>query len=314
MKVKKVIKIVILIILVLLLLIISSHIIKNTITKIQVNNIKKDLDEISSYKVSYVILEINPKILLEITNDIVTNKTCLNKDCEESLTDLDLNGKNLKVATTTFYEEATSKGFDTSNGVTVSTSDSNFKEEIEELEYVNYNVITKEEENDVLNELNIKEEILNKKNEYNKKLIDIYKKDSDYDKYYSCDEENNDVKCYITSKFEKELSELFVITNLNTIINNARNLNRILDKFNVKYEYQNSFGVKDIIAIEANGTYLSFGNDYQISSSDSDGSYHSIHYNFPYLDLDDSLLPLIKFNLIDSSYDVNDLIVKGEEY
>ena len=57
MKVKKVIKIVILIILVLLLLIISSHIIKNTITKIQVNNIKKDLDEISSYKVSYVILE-----------------------------------------------------------------------------------------------------------------------------------------------------------------------------------------------------------------------------------------------------------------
>lgn len=311
-KKRKKLKIVVAVILLLILSLITFHFISNIISKKQVESLRKNIEEISSYKTSYVIIEINPKILIELTGDKVTNKVCLNDDCENVFGDLDLSNTELKETITMLYETAKAKGIDTSNGVKLSTTDTNLQKITEDLNYVTYNILTTEEENSILNELDNKEELEEKKNEYNKKLIDIYKEDSDYDKYYTCIEENNNIKCYITSNFENDLSEIFDLTNLNTIINNARNLNRILDKFNVQYHYNNSFGVKDIYEINANGTYLWFGND--LSYTGENSNYQEIHYNFPYLEIDESLLPLIKLNLIDSTYDTKDLISKGQEY
>lgn len=313
-KKRRKIKIVLAIVILLVLSLVSFYFVNNIISKKQVENLRKNIEEISTYKTSYVIIEINPKILIEFTGDKVTNKTCLNDDCENIFGDLDLNNIGLKETITTLYETAKTKGIDTSNGVKLSTTDSNLQKIVDEFNYVTYNIITNEEENSVLNELKNTEEINRKKNEYNKKLIDVYKEDSDYGKYYTCIEEKNSIKCYITSNFEDELSEVFNITNLNTIINNVINLNRILDKFNVQYHYNNSYGVKDIYEISANGKYLWYGYDLSYSGSDSNGNYQNVHYNFPYLKIEDKLLPLTKFNLIDSTYNTDDLIVMGTEY
>ena len=320
-KFKKFGKIIIIVIFLLILSLITFHFINNFISKKQIESFRKNIEEISSNEISYVIIEINPKVLIELTGDKVTNKICLNSDCESAFKSLDLKNKELKETITILYDTAKIKGIDVSNGVKLSTTNIKLQEFIEDLDYVTYNIITADEESDILENLENKEDIKEKKNEYNKKLINIYKEDSDYGKYYTCKEENNTIKCYITSDFEKDLSEIFNITNLNTIINNARNLNRVLDKFNVQYNYQDSFGVKDIYEIKANGTYLTYGHDLDYGVSDANGNSNNIHYNFPYLEIDNhflgienQLLPLIKLNLVDSTYDTNDLIMLGNEY
>lgn len=313
-KSKNPLKIIIIVIFLLILSLITFHFINNFISKRQTESFQKNIEEISLNKISYVIIEINPKVLIELTGDKVTNKICLNSDCESVFKSLDLKNKELKETITILYDTAKIKGIDVSNGVKLSTTDIKLQKITEDLDYVTYNIITADEENNILENLENKEDIREKKNEYNKKLINIYKEDSDYGKYYTCKEENNTIKCYITSDFENELSEIFNMTNLNTIINNVRNLNRILDKFNVQYNYQDSFGVKDIYEINANGTYLTYGNDLGYGGSDANGTYHEIHYNFPYLEIENKLLPLIKLNLVDSTYDTNDLIILGTEY
>ncbi len=307
-KKKKILLIIFTAFLLLILSLILFHFINNIISKKQVERLRKNIEEISSYKTSYVIIEINPKILIELTGDKVTNKICLNSDCENVFGNLILNNMKLKETINTLYETAKTKGIDTSNGVKLSTTDTNLQKVTEGLDCVTYNILTTEEENSILNELENKEEIEKKKNEYNKKLLDIYKTDSDYGKYYTCKEGENNIKCYITSNFENDLSEVFNITNLNNIINNVRNLNRILDKFNVEYHYNNSYGVKDIYEISANGKYLWLGNDLSYTGE------NKVHYNFPYLEIDENLLPLIKLNLVDSTYDNKDLIQMGNEY
>lgn len=311
-KKRKKLKMALAIIFLLILSLVAFHFISNIVSRKQVENLRKNVEKIASYKTSYVIIEINPKILIELTGEKVTNKTCLNPDCENIFGDLDLNNTELKETIITLYETAKEKGIDTSNGVKLSTTDTNLQKITEELNYVTYNIITNEEETNILKELENKDEIEQKKNEYNKKLIDIYKEDSDYGKYYTCKEETNNIKCYITSDFENDLSEIFNLTNLNTIINNVRNLNRILDKFNVQYHYNNSYGVKDVYEISANGTYLWFGND--LSYTGEMSNYQEIHYTFPYLEIEENLLPLTKLNLIDSTYDTKDLIVLGTKY
>jgi len=305
---KKIFKIIMAIFLLLVLLYIVFYIINNIISEKQVENFRKSIEEISLNKKSYVIVEINPKILIELEENKVINKVCLNSDCEKFFEDLSLNSKDLKETIIILYNTAKVKGIDTSNGVNIYTTDTTLQKVTEELNYVNYKVITNEEESTMLSDLENKEEIEEKKKEYNKKLIDVYKEDSDYGKYYTCNEKNNDVKCYITSNFEDELSEVFNIINLNTIVNNVMNLNRVLDKFNVQYNYDNSFGVKNIYEIKVNGKYLWFGNNLSYTGE------NSVHYNFPYLEVDESLLPLNKFNLVDSTYDTKDLILKGTEY
>lgn len=241
MKKRKVLK-VLCIIIVLVALIIGSLAV---ISKIKINNSKKQTTQfiqeynqlVEEEKVSYVMVEINPKAMLEVVNNKITNMKCLNSDCENIL-NIDIKGKTLVDAIELLYETSKDNGIDVSKGVNVSSTNSKIEEKVKDLKYVNYKTITEKEEKDYFEKNNLKDNnsTNNSQENFNNKLFELYKKDPDYNKVYTCSMKENNLQCYITEEFERNLPTQISITNMFYYNEVHQKLMNVLDKFNIEYE------------------------------------------------------------------------------
>lgn len=241
MKKRKVLK-VLCIIIVLVALIIGSLAV---ISKIKINNSKKQTTQfiqeynqlVEEEKVSYVMVEINPKALLEVVNNKITNMKCLNSDCE-NIFNIDIKGKTLVDVIELLYETSKDNGIDISKGVNVSSTNSKIEEKVKGLKYVNYKMITENEEKEYFEKDNLKDNnsTNNMQENFNNKLFELYKKDPDYNEVYTCSMKENNLQCYITEKFERNLPTQISITNMFYYNETHQKLMNVLDKFNIEYE------------------------------------------------------------------------------
>lgn len=309
---KKLFRKIILFMFLLVLCIYGFFFIKNALNSFKSKKVANQIEEIKKDKISYVVIEINPKIIIELKNDKVINTGCLNNDCVCIFENSNITDKNLKSAIETLYEVAKNNGIDVSNGVFVSSKD-NIENELNGLNYVKYNKIDTKEELNYINQVLDNDEIKKQssKENYNKKLLESYEKDFDYGKYYTCII-NDELECYLTDKFIENFSYLLSGNTseeeaLRKIVSNTLEydpiLQRILEKFDVEYKAETFFGIKGITEIKIDNKY------YQLMTSIST-EFASVGASFDIADAEYGtiVLKLQNFNLYNSSYKEEDLI------
>jgi len=307
-KVKKriVIVIVFLIILILISLPFISISIINNNNKKQISEFKNDMELIKKEDVSYAIIEINPKTILEIIDNKVVNKRCLNKDCEIIFNNIDVSNKNILEVIELLYNTSKDHGINVTNGVKVSVTDDKMRDEIINLGYTDYNFVSSNDIKQYLNE----NEIKNIKSD-NEEIFEMLQKDSDYGKLFICNN-NDQISCYITDEFEKEISSA---DSMSQFFITAPKLVRLFDKFNIEYDYSDNYGFINISAINTlNGQYR-IGVDYSKSISyigkegDSvpEGQEERFESSFLEIIPNKALLPLNKFDLYNKTFNENDL-------
>lgn len=327
MKKRKVLK-VLCIIIVLVVLIIGSLAL---ISKIKINNNKKQTTQfiqeynqlVEEEKVSYVMVEINPKAMLEVVNNKITNMQCLNSDCENILT-VDIKGKTLVDAIELLYETSKDNGIDVSKGVSVSSTNSKIEEKVKELKYVNYKTITEKEEKEYFEKNNIKDNnsTNNTQENFNNKLFELYKKDPDYNEVYTCSMEENNLQCYITEEFERNLPTQISITNMFYYNEIHQKLMNVLDKFNIEYENwlddvegDSTIKTNEVKAIKLPDAMHQVGVSYYKGDnfeSNFDFSFNIVidstlevgDYGWSY-----KTLPLSKLELTSSTYSESDIVI-----
>jgi len=196
-KVKKILLIILLIIVLLVVLFFGYRFIKNKIDEKNAEKYSKIVNDVNKDKVSYVFVEINPHLVLTIKDNKVNDIACLNDDCLSIYKDLDVKGKDLDSSIDVIYNVSKEKGFDTSNGIKLSSTDTiNIKnKENITIEYID-TIKEKELLNDVKNNETIKE-VSN--GDYYTRLWNELKKDKDYGNVYTCNmNDNKELECYIT--------------------------------------------------------------------------------------------------------------------
>ena len=321
---KKRLKIAGIIILILILGVIALILFNN----LKIKNSKKDVNKfieeynkLSEEKISYVVVEINPKAILEMINNKITNIGCLNEDCE-NVFNIDIKGKTLNDAVEALYERAKNKGINTSDGVQISSTNNEVKNALENLEYVNYTEINIEKENELLNQVRDNEDMKNKSNEldYNKKLLEFYKNDKDYGTLYTCNIIDNELECYISESFYNNLPGEPSFSNIYTYNADHQKLMNVLEKFNIEYVTNDQdvegFDLFKIIEIEqikikdklydvgicaySSDTETTCNNHIIIESIKESGEYGYLYKG----------LSFAKLNLINKEYDIKDI----EEY
>ena len=228
---------------ILVVLFLGNRFISEKINELKANEFNKKISEIASEKIDYVFIKINPYLLLSMRNGKVHAVTCLNQDCYKIYNDLRLEEKNINESIDIIYNVSKEKGFDTSNGVKVKTTGNI---EIEEKEYVSVERISESTKDEIIS--NIEDiEIENTSNEdYYSKLWEELKKDSDYDKLYTCDMENGELACYLTWK------ELSSEVDIFTKQKKFSEIKYVLEKFGIKTEAKSDYG----ISFDANFIYI----------------------------------------------------------
>lgn len=313
-------------IILLVLIVVLFLFINNLITNYKTNKLKDNINK-TNEEISYVIVEINPKIVLEIINGKVSNTGCLNDDCKTIFNNINVNNKSLKDTIEILYNEAKENNIDVTNGVQVSSS-SNVREEIKDLTYVKVEIITSEEENKILSEVIDNNEIKNKlsKNEVSNNLLELYKKDKDYNKLYTCNIINNELKCYITEEFETVLTyEGETLKEIYEDFRNYQKLENLFDKFNIKYDKGKVEGIdlKLINNVYVNNTkyYLFTGTTYTSTTVSMTGpltepitsSYNKagivLKKNGDFEPFRYEILPFSKFDLVSKSYNEEDVVI-----
>ena len=319
-------------ILLVIFMLLMLNLIKIKISNYNTNKLIEEINTVKENEISYVFVEINPKIVLEFEGDKVIDKSCLNEDCITTFNDLDLENKNINETIDILYNKAKDSGFDTSN-VTISSANPSIEEKVANIEYSTYQNINKEEEKELMNEVIDNTSISNSDNKlnYNEELLEVYKSDSAYGSIYTCSIENNDLACYITEDFYQELSRDTISLNEMLLqFDKVINFMALLDKFNIQYTTSGIEGAEviglDKITLDqiyVNGAYRSWGNISISSSSISvDGSGNaSTTADGAVIQLDDydlgeammygydyHVLPLNKLNLVDCSYNASDVI------
>lgn len=335
---KKLVKNIVFLLLAIALLLIAYVFIESTMTKMNNASLNKKLDKVSS-EITYVIIEINPKMILELKDGKVANTGCLNEDCLTIFKDVNLKDKSIKEATKTLYEEAKKKNVDVSNGVSVQSTNASVEKEVKELEYVNYKKIEKQEEkehiNNVIDNKEIKEE--KNKNKVSNDKLAIYKEDKDYGKLYECKIVDSEPVCYITKSFAKKLTtKNETVSEFMNTLNEMHNLENVLDKFGFDYERGGVEGMSDLVVnrIVANGTSYPLYNGmvYETNvisatpeENNSNKSTYSEYYRsgitiynieweeeFPGR-IHIEIVPLEKIELISRTYDKKDIVTIKDE-
>lgn len=319
-------------ILLVIFMLLMLNLIKIKISNYNTNKLIEEINTVKENEISYVFVEINPKIVLELEGDKVINKSCLNEDCITTFNDLNLENKNINETIDILYNKAKDSGFDTSN-VTISSANPSIEEKVANIEYSTYQNINKEEEKELMNEVIDNTSISNSDNKlnYNEGLLEVYKSDSAYGSIYTCSIENNDLACYIAEDFYQELSRDTISLNEMLLqFDKVIDFMALLDKFNIQYttsgiEGAGVIGLDKITLdqIYVNGGYRSWGNISISSNSISvDGSGNaSTTADGAVIQLDDydlgeamlygydyHVLPLNKLNLVDCSYNASDVI------
>lgn len=309
---------------------ISTLIMKHNNDKLQ-----KNIKDVST-ELSYVIIEINPKAILEIKDGKVSNMGCLNEDCLLVFKDTNLKNNTLKEAVEKLYTKAKEKNINVSNGVSIS-SNKEIAEEVKKLDYVLYKKVDKQQIKDeiqnVIDNKEIKEE--KNKNEISNDILAVYKKDKDYGDLYECSIVDSEPVCYITEAFAKRLTtKNETIEEIMNSINEMRKLENILDKFEFDYEQSGIEGLSQMIVnrIVANSTSyplfvggITYVTDTISATSngiqDKDNSTFSEYYRFgltiynsnweeePSSDFKIIVLPIEKIELISKTYKEADKII-----
>jgi len=303
-------RIVIVILLLIILVLISSpfviiNIVNNNNNK-QVSEFKNNIETITKDDVSYAILEINPKVKLEIIDNKITNKECLNEDCERIFNNVDVTGKNIKEVIELFYNTSKDNGINVTMGVEVLITDEKMKEEIFSIGYAHYNYVTSKDIKEYLNG----KEIENVKSD-NEEILKTLKKDSDYGKLFICS--NDDIiSCYITEEFEKEMASA---NSMSQFFITAPKLVKLLEKFNIEYTYSDYYGFINVSEIDTLKGYYRIGTNYTKSESYivkegdpvPEGKEEVFENTFLEVIPNQALLPFIKFDLYNKTFDEKDL-------
>ncbi len=235
------------IILVIILIIILFIICKKIVLNILDNRVKDNINKLRVDEISVVIVDINPSVYFKVKNNTIIDTKCLNEDRENVINNLDYddnytykdsNGKPLVDIINLIYDEAQKQGYDTSNGITVSSSNPSIEVIVENINDATFNKIDVNEEMDRIKDVeDIKEVELTKK-EYNNQLLNELQKDSDYNKTFSCSIIDDQVKCYMMEYDNDTLSEFGfneAIEYIKTLYDNAFTFRRLLNKFDIKF-------------------------------------------------------------------------------
>ena len=329
-KKKNYIKKILLIIFVIITILLINNIIKNIISK----NILKDVKNIKSEEELILIVDINPSIALKIKNSIVIESSCLDQDCQDLLDkmkynyDDNLNNQKVDKVLNEFYQGAKTHGYDTTNGITVSSSSSSVEALINDVKDITFKNITVEEENNTLNESNVvfKESELTKE-EYNNQLLEKLKKDPDYGELYTCDIYGNEVKCYMVdfmSEIMSEFGESSILSKLATLEATALKFRSLLKKFDIKYELDEEEITKSITL--NNGITFAYTDSYtRVINNENNEPIDTIYivnclFYEKYIESDTGeilenkiyMLPFTKVDLLTQTYNKKDIIVIDE--
>ena len=234
------------IVLMLILVIILFIVCKKVIVSVFDNRVKDNINKLREDEISVVIVDINPSIYFKVKNDTIIDTKCLNEDCENLINNLDYddtykdpNGKSLVDVINLIYEEAKKQGYDTSNGITVSSSNPSIEVIVENINDATFNKIDVNEEMDIIKDVEDIKEVELTKEEYNNQLLNELQKDSsDYGKTFSCSIIDGQVKCYMIEYDNDILSEFGfneAVEYIKTLYDNAFTFRRLLNKFDIKF-------------------------------------------------------------------------------
>lgn len=312
---KKIIRRILFVILAIILLSTLILAIKNITLDMKTDKLKNEIEKVSEDKVTYVIIEINPKIILELKNNRVVKTGCLNDDCKKIYTDIDVKNKDLKSTIDLLYNTAKESNIDTSKGVSISSTDPIIEKETKELEYVNYKKINQEEEQNYISQVLDNNEIKNQvsKENYHQEILKTYQTDPNYGYLYTCNIKNSELECYITESFADRILTELTLTNIYFFIGQNKQLMSIFDKFNISYKTTGIEG-KDFTNVSVSEIYNEHVNYPIISKSCYNNNcydkYHIILYDKEdSLDLVMKILPISKINLVNLKYDAKDAII-----
>lgn len=231
-----------------ILIFISAIFIRKGIIKYRNQKFISNINEVQENEIMNVIVSINPSIALVVKNDTIIESYCLNDDCTNLLNkininyDDDINNQKFDKFINYFYDNAKKNGYDTSNGVSISSSSSKVEALVKNINNSTFEYITIDEEKELLE--NVSENINHytiSKEEYNLKLLEELKNDAEYDKTYYCYIENNEVKCYMKD-FMAEILEKFgsdsLISELSRLTVVYDRFTNLLDKFDFTFTTQ----------------------------------------------------------------------------
>ncbi len=253
-KKKKIFRKIVIGILVVVIIIFGKYKINSYIMKA---NDKKIVDKIGKVEIpTYVFVEINPSIVLEIINNKVKSIACLNEDCKKITTGLDMRDYKLSESIEILYNMAKDQGFDVSNGVRVKSVnritmmyDNKIKVEFELIDSVT--------ESEKLKNVIDNTTLLSNKEKSNEELLAIYKSDKDYGKYYTC-KITSELECYF---IEGSLPNDPWSNDSVLIIEQREAIRRVLDKFKVPMEVKGKYTYIYLYDIKLEETWYGFDND-----------------------------------------------------
>lgn len=311
-KKKSILKKIFLGILIIILLVIIVFVIRSIVLNIKDKEFNKKLNNLKAEEVISVIVEINPSFAFVVKNDTVIESYCLNEDCTALLEkmninyDDDLNNQKLENVINKVYDGAKKHGYDTSNGIAVSSSSKKVEALVKNINDASFNYLTKEKEEDLLKDTNIK---INKE-EYNKKLLEELKKDSDYDKTYTCKMENNEVKCYMLD-FMIKFADIHSMADASRIYTDYDKFKRLLNRFDISYSFKNLGGEPEKTITLANGQTLDYGDE--CYDSNNPATMKKVYYCLMGdINNKSAVLSLLKVDLLSKTYDEKDVIYYPE--
>lgn len=286
MKKKKKIFLIIILSLIFIGIVLSLYsLIKRGIISKNDSKINTSINELKNDKEDYVFLEINPKLLLAVRNDKVESVNCMNHDCQNFYNDIHVKNLNTVEAINQIYLLAGNKGFDTSHGVKIKST-TYIPVEKYDYDFIEIEYIKEEEKNKLLTEVLDYNNTEKQSNEnYYDSLLEKLKQDDDYDKFYSCKKENNELSCgFIMSSIKVGFDiESIDVLDPDSLFSNKNDVLRILKKFN--------FDVSgDIVRIN-NVNY-----NYSISFTNNGTKYDNVLYRETIEKLSDELCTYISDN------------------
>lgn len=307
-----------------ILICISAIFIRKGIIKYRNQKFISNINEVQENEIMNVIVSINPSIALVVKNDTIIESYCLNDDCTNLLNkininyDDDINNQKFDEFINYFYDNAKKNGYDTSNGISISSSSSNVEALVKNINNSTFEYITIDEEKELLE--NVSENINHytiSKEEYNLKLLEELKKDAEYDKTYYCYIENNEVKCYMKD-FMAEILEKFgsdsLISELSRLTVVYERFTNLLDKFDFTfYNSTDNYGEPRKSITLNNGKSYIYGDIYNYAINGCNNELiDNVYVRYALFERNGAvttIIPFTKVNLLTKTYEKKDVII-----
>lgn len=243
--------------LVIVLLIFIISMINNFITNRKIDKFRDNISSIEKEKINYVFIEINPSLVLIMKDGKVSDVACLNNDCIDIYSDIDVKGKSIDESIDNLYNLSKEKGYDTSNGVKIKTTN---EIDIKNKDYISVEYINNDTKNELLSNVKNNEEIKDINNDdYHTTFWEELRKDEDYGKIYECNMNYEQLECYIKKDIFPTNTE-FNLETLKYVVLTQKDIIRVLDKFSIKYEIDSvKLGVVEDLKIYINDIEFNCG-------------------------------------------------------